>query len=287
MRPLFSFFVLLIAGLFGVLEAQPRALVTIPAHRFFVQRVAGDKLSVELIVPLGSSAHTYEPTPKQVIQASKADLWFTTGEAFEARALRALQSNNPQLQQIDLAKGLDLIQADHQHSCPHCKHSGYDLHFWLSPKLAQKQVDTIVAALQKRYPADAALFGKNGEEFKKELEALDKELQGMLGDGSVKRLIIVAHPAYGYMGPDYGIVQLSIEIEGKDPTPRQLTDLIVRARKAGVRFIVTEPQYPNKGAKLIAAQLGIPTVELDPYSEDYMNTMRKTARLFSEAPKIQ
>lgn len=269
------------------LAAEPHVLVTIPAYKLFVERIAGNKISADLIVPVGASAHTFEPTPKQVINASKADIWFTTGEAFEARALRALQSYNPKLEQVDLGQGLDLVHTDPHHHCAHCKHGAYDLHFWLSPTLAQKQVDTIVKALQKRYPQDAELFGKNGIELKQELQQLDKEIHSILGDGSIKRLVIVAHPAYAYMGRDYGIVQLSIETEGKDPTARQLTDLISQAKKTGVRFIVTEPQYPNKGAKLIAEQLGIPTIELDPYSEDYFTMLRRTAKQFSQAPQIK
>lgn len=270
---------------FTSLVGEPQVLVTIPVYKGFIQKIAGDKVAVNLMVPVGASAHTYEPTPKQVIQASKADMWFTTGEQFETRALKALQAYNPRLQQVDLRQGLALIQAGHHH-CAHCSHSDYDLHFWLSPRLAKQQVETIVKALQARYPQDSQYFAANGAALIRELTDLDNELVGLLGDGSTKRLIIVAHPAYGYMDRDYGIEQLSIEVEGKDPTPKQLTGLVSRAKQIGVKVIYTEPQYPNKGAKLIASQLGVPTVELDPYAEDYFTMMRNTGRAFAKAPIV-
>lgn len=267
--------------------AEPHVLVTIPVYKGFIQRIAGNKISVDLMVPVGASAHTYEPTPKQVIQASKADIWFTTGELFETRALKALQAYNTNLKQVDLRQSLDLIPSGHHHcQSGHCHHGDYDLHFWLSPRMARQQVQTIVKALQARYPQDAALFAANGDTLTKELTALDQELTSLLGDGKTKRLVIVAHPAYGYMERDYGVEQLSIEVEGKDPTPKQLTSLISKAKNLGIKVIYTEPQYPNKGAKLVAAQLQVPTLELDPYSEDYFTMMRKTGREFSKAPII-
>ncbi|MFA6916454.1 MAG: zinc ABC transporter substrate-binding protein [Parachlamydiales bacterium] len=270
---------------FTGLTGEPHVLVTIPVYKGFIQRIAGDKVIVDLMVPVGASAHTYEPTPKQVIQASKADLWFTTGELFETRALNALQAYNKNLKQVDLRQGLSLITAGHH--CQHCSHNEYDLHFWLSPRLAKQQVETIVKALQARYPQDSQTFAANGNSLLKDLTALDQELTGLLGDGSVKRLIVVAHPAYGYMDRDYGVEQLSIEVEGKDPTPKQLTSLVTRAKKTGIQVIYTEPQYPNKGAKLIAAQLNVPTLELDPYAEDYFTMMRNTGREFAKAPIVK
>lgn len=278
--------IILFLGIYiPIIADQPKVLVTIPVYKKFIEMIAGDKVSVILMVPVGASAHTYEPTPKQVIASSYADIWFTTGEAFEIRALRALQANNPYLKAVDLRQGLDLIQAE---SCckGHCHGDAFDPHVWLSPRLASLQVSQIVNVLKEKYPKDADFFEERGRALKDELKALDVELQALLGDGAIKRLVVVAHPAYGYMKRDYGIEQLSIEVEGKDPAPRQLTDLIVRAKAVGIKTIFTEPQYSNKGAKLIAKQLGIPTVDLDPYSENYFEMMRKTGKLFSEAPKI-
>lgn len=282
---LLVFFLAAFISLNAAETKPPRILVTVPAYRNFVKRVAGDTATVELMVPVGASAHTYEPTPKQVLEAGNADLWFVLGETFEKRALRALQGHNPRLQAIDLQQGLPVLEDSHH--CSKCSHSGFDTHTWLSPRLARQQVDIIVAALQQRYPQNAAVYAQNGEALKKELQALDEEISQTLGDGSIKRLVIVSHPAYGYFGRDYGIVQLSVETEGKDPTPRQLTELLTKARKAGVRTVYTEPQYTNKGAIMIAKQLGAATEELDPYAEDYFGMMRRTSQTFSTAPVIQ
>jgi zinc transport system substrate-binding protein len=271
----------------GVTAEPPRVLVTVPAYRYFVQRIAGATVQVELMVPVGASAHTYEPTPKQVLHAARADLWFITGEPFEAQAWRALQGVQRSLKQVDLRQGVVMIAGEGEETHCACHPEGMDLHMWLSPKVAMQQVDTIVQTLKVRYPAHAADFMTRGEVLKGELSALDREIRQQLPSTQPgRRLIVVSHPAFAYFGRDYGIKQLSVEVEGKDPTPRQLTQLIVAARQAGIKAIYVQPQYSNKGALLIARQLGARLVEVDPYAEDYFTMMRSLAHHFAEAPLV-
>lgn len=267
-------------------KPQPRVMVTIPTYRYFVKKIAGDAVDVDLMVPVGTSSHTFEATPKQILKIQDVDLWFTTGEPFETRVLRALQSYNSKLQNVDLRRGVDMIAGGDCH-CTHCAchPEGLDLHLWLSPRVAKQQVMTITEALKKRYPTHAAQFDKGSTELLKELETIDKQLSSTFSDGK-KRLVVVSHPAFAYFGRDYNIEQLSVEIEGKDPTPRQLTQLIEKARKAGIKVIYTEPQYSTKGATLVAKQIGARLVQIDPYAEEYPALMQTLGREFSQAPMI-
>lgn len=257
-------------------------LVSVSPHKFFVEKIAGKTVEVGLMVPAGASSHTYEPTPKQMISAGKADLWFIIGETFETRAGNALKGHNPRLELIDMRKGLDLITTDsHGHHCAHCHAAGgYDLHIWLSARMAKIQAQTIADALTARYPENAALYKDNLLKFQKELDDLDSELTALLKDSKGKT-IMVSHPAYAYFCRDYSLEQLSIEFEGKDPTPQQLTRVLDAARKAGIKEIFIQPQYNNKGARLIAKELGAAVIELDPYSENYMDSMREIGKRFT------
>lgn len=89
------------------------------------------------------------------------------------------------------------------------------------------------------------------------------------------RTILVSHPAYAYFCRDYNLTQLSIEFEGKDPMPQQLTKILETARDLKVKKIFIQPQFQNKGAKLIAKELDAELITLDPYSEDYFEMMRE------------
>lgn len=95
------------------------------------------------------------------------------------------------------------------------------------------------------------------------------------------RTVMVGHPAYAYMARDYDFKQLSVEMEGRDPSPQQLTNILNEARAAKIKKIFTQPQYSNKGAKLIAEEIGAQIVTLDPYSADYLNSMLNIANAFA------
>lgn len=256
-------------------------IVSVAPHKYFVERIAGDTLSVGLMVPAGASSHTYEPTPRQMIHMGKADIWFQIGENFETRAGNSLRSHNPNLQLVSLQKGLDLI---HEHNCSHCQHahpSSVDPHFWLSPKQGIIQAHTIAETLIATYPQHRELFEKNLGKFVESLLRLDQEISALLNPIHT-RTILVSHPAYAYFCRDYNLTQLSVEFEGKDPTPQQLTNLIQKARELRIKKIYIQIQYSNKGAKLIAQQLGAELITLNPYAEEYEKMMLDIAKAFAD-----
>ncbi|CCB87459.1 MULTISPECIES: metal ABC transporter solute-binding protein, Zn/Mn family [Parachlamydia] len=276
-----AFFSLIFSG--TPLQAKPTVLVTIAPHKFFAEKIAGDTVDVQLMIPAGADAHTYEPTPRQVMSASTADIWFFIGEAFESRAKNALLTHKPSLLLVDMRQGVEMISAtshcEHHHGC--CHASGEDLHFWLSPKEAQQQAKTIASALIEKYPANTEFYKQNLLQFLEELDALDVKVREILKD-SKNSVIMVAHPAYAYFARDYQLIQLPIEFEGKDPSPQQLTKVIARARKENIKTVFSQVQYPNKVAQLIANEVNARVVILDPYAEDYLCNVELIARHFAE-----
>ena len=258
----------------------PTVLVSVAPHKFFVEKIAGDTVHVELMVPAGASAHSYEPTPKQILRVSGADIWFQVGEFFEKRAGNALKSYRPEMTFVNLCTGLDLIH-DADGMCAHChSHGSADLHIWLSPRMAKIEAETICKALSAQLPQNKDLYQENLRQFQKELTALDEDISTQLSSLS-NRTILVSHPAYAYFCRDYNLKQLSIEFEGKDPTPRQLTHLLQKAQDLNIRKIFIQPQYNNKGALLIGKEIGAKVVSLNPYAEDYFQSMREIAREFA------
>lgn len=260
---------------------KPHILVSVAPHKYFVEKIAGDTVTIGLMVPAGASAHTYEPTPKQVLAASHGDIWFIIGESFEARASRSLLAHNKTLALIDLRQGVDMITADPLTGACCCHANCQDLHIWLSARQAQIQAKTIADTLSARYPQNSQLYQKNLELFINELQKLDQQINTLLAPLK-NRMIMVSHPAYAYFCRDYNLTQLSIEFEGKDPTPLQLTNVLNKARAAQTKKVYIQAQYNSKGAKLFAKELGAEVVNLDPYSEDYIKSMLEIAKQFSK-----
>lgn len=265
------------AFLFADTQTAPFVLVSVAPHKFFVEKIAQETVQVYLMVPAGASSHTYEPTPRQMLAASRADIWFRIGEPFENRAIQALKSHQPKLEIVDLRHGLDLIQDPHHKGC--CPGS-VDLHFWLSARQAQIQAQTIATALIQAYPEHTELYKHNLHAFQQELRNLDQEIQTILAPLE-NRHILVSHPAYAYFCRDYDLKQYAIEMEGKDPTPHQMTKLLNVARQVHIRTIFIQMQYNNKAATLVAETLGAKLVILDPYSENYVTSMRDIAHAFA------
>lgn len=283
MRLLYQFFIFsfLLAYSLEAADQVPYVLVSVAPHKFFVEKVAGNTVEVGLMVPAGASAHTYEPTPKQMLAASRAAMWFRTGETFENRAIEALKSHNPALRIVDLRQGLDLIAPGCHGSGCCCHANSMDLHFWLSARMAKIQAKTIANALSQAYPEHQQLFEQNLQKFHEELSQLDRDIQNIL-EKMTNRNVLVSHPAYAYFCRDYDINQYSIEFEGKDPTPKQLNQTVNLAKRLGIKTIFIQMQYNNKGARLVAEEINARVVTLDPYSEQYIKSMLQIAQAFAE-----
>lgn len=279
MRSLYIYLFLFIASVFSVGADEPVVLVSVSPHKYFVERIAGGTVDVQVLVPTGASSHTFEPTPKLMIAAGKADIWFMVGEGFESKLAQALKSHHPEMRFVNMRDGVEMINAE-GHSCPHCRDENMqDMHIWLSPKEAKAQAKTIAKALEEQYPDHRDEYEKNLKAFLVELDVLDAEIRQSLSHKSTN-VVMVMHPAYAYFARDYGLEQLPIEMEGKDPTPKQMTKIIERARQTHIKKIFVQPQYSSKGARLIADQIGAQVVELDPYSERYMESMRTIGQQF-------
>lgn len=250
-------------------------VVSLAPYKYFVEAIAGNTVKVGLLVPPDTSFHNYEPTPKQVFQTGNADIWFRIGESFEGRAIQALQSHHPRLRIVDLRDNVDLITVDHKNGC--CHIGGADLHIWLSIRQAKIQAKDIAKALIEVYPEHKQEYQERLDKLLKALDELDQEIAQTLKPLKY-RVIMVSHPAYAYFVRDYQLTQFPIEYEGKDPSPKQLQNILDEARKNHVKTIFVQREHSTKGAYLIAKEIDAKVVELNPYSGDYFATMRTIAQ---------
>jgi len=276
--------VLIILGLYSCTSQEkpdaagkPIVLVNIGPYIYFVEKIAANTVDIKQIIPTGANPHLFEPTLKDVEPFRYAKLWFLIGESFENKILRSLQGHNKNLLTVDLTENIDLLPLE-EHSCCH-DHStdSLDRHIWLSAREAQKQVLTIKNALVTLFPENAPLYETNTSKLLTELQELDQEITLLL-EPFKGTAIIVSHPAFGYFCRDYGLIQLSIEHEGKDPLPKHISSLLSSLENVQIPAIFTQPQYSNKGAEWIAAKLNVPTYLIDPYSQDYKTTLRTIAK---------
>ncbi len=256
---------------------KPLVLVSIAPYQYFTEKLGGDAILVESIVPQSSNAHIFEPTPRQRESLKEASIWFRIGEPFE-QALLPLFPKEGQI--VDLQSGIDLLEFQEEHSCEHCSHTNQDRHIWMSPKLAKRQATMIAETLREAFPEKEALFSKNLQELHAQLDALDHEIELAL-QPLQNRTLLVSHPAFGYYCHDYNLRQLSVEHEGKDPRPKHLEQLLSTVKTTPPLLSLSMPQHNNKGVQLIARELSIPHHSIDPYSSDYFTMMHELTEMIA------
>ena len=113
-------------------------------------------------------------------------------------------------------------------------------------------------------------------------EALDRELHALL-DPLPNRGFMVFHPAWGYFADSYGLAQVPIEHEGKEPGARALAALIDQANRENIKVVFVQPQFDKRSATQVARAIGGAVVAVDPLAADYVDNLRRVGREFAQA----
>lgn len=261
------------------ISSKPKAVVTIAPYAFVINKIAGNSIQVETLVPPGMNIHTYEPSPKLVESVMEAKIWFRIDEPFEKKIVKVLQERNPDQKIINLQKNLDLLSSHDAIELAPClghDHGSYDLHTWLSPKLFLKQATVITNSLIELFPQNKGLFEKNFNDLALELQSLDREIKSILAPFS-GNAILASHPAFGYFCKDYDLVQLSVECEGKDPRPKDIEAMIAKTKIYSMRCVLLQQGFNNRGGMLLGKKLQLPIYTIEPYASDYLSNMREIA----------
>ena len=253
-------------------------MVTVLPQVEFVNAVGGDRVEVTAMVPPGANPHTYEVTPSQMAKLSRAKMYAKVGSPleFELTWIDKLVAQNRDMLVVDCGQGIGLMESVDPDQ------PGMDAHTWTSPRNVKSMVGNICAGLSQISPDDRAYFEKNRDLYVEKLDALDSDIRSAL-DGIGSRTFIVYHPAWGYFAREYGLEQLGIERDGKEPQATYMARLIKEARENNIKVIFVSPQFDTRSAEAIAREIGGRVVSIDPEGGDYLDNMRKVAAAFKEA----
>ena len=258
---------LLLAACTGKLTEGKVVTVTIEPQRFFAERIAGDKFVVHCVVPSGQSPETYDPTPKQMVQIGQSEAYLQIGYiGFEQVWMQKIRENNPDLKIFDVSKGMQFVketeEGEHRHEGHeaddghHHHHAGgIDPHIWSSIEGARVVAWNTLNAFIELDKENTEYYWKNYNDLLAEIDKTEAEIKRLL-DPLNDRTFIIYHPALTYFAAEFELVQLCIEMDGKEPSPAQLKQLVMTARENHAKVVFIQQEFDQKNAELIAKETG-------------------------------
>ena len=275
--PILTLFICFACG--NTAQKSEKAIITVTLEplRYFTEAIAGENYQVVSMVPKGSSPESYDPTPQQLVNLSKSQAYFRIGHiGFEQAWMKKLEANCPDMKVYDTSKGIDLIRDKGHWHGDHFHEGGVEPHIWNSTQNALIIADNIYQALCELDSTHQADYKNRLDSLKQSIRQTDAETRRLLENADSTFLIY--HPALSYFARDYGLKQISIEEGGKEPSPAQLKKLIETCRNENVHTIFVQQEFDQRNAQLIAHELGINIVSINPLSYDWTEEMLRTAK---------
>jgi zinc transport system substrate-binding protein len=293
-----------------------RVVVMIVPQQYFVEQLGGDRVAVTILVPPGADPHVYEPKPKNMVQISSADLYIAMGTPEERVWLPRLLASRPDLSVLHQDAGIPkLAMMDHRHDdhethrhkaekagpvgTPPSTTKGapqstaaaignqlsapvderhLDPHIWLSPKMLRIQAETISRGLREKDPAGAEYYRARLQSFQHLLDRLDQQLTALFSNLHGPAAFLTLHPSWGYFARDYGLNQVPIEVEGKEPSPKELEKLMRRVTRERIPVLLVQPQFSRRLSDVVARQTGIQVITADPLALNWEDNLLNLAR---------
>ena len=261
-----------------------RVFVSILPQKYFLEQVGGERISVSVLVEKDRDPHVFEPLPSQMSALAGAQAYFSIGLPFEESLLSRIRDLNPRIRIFRTDQGIGRIPGDGESPLDSHSGEGGDPHVWNSPPQAERIARNILEGLLQMDPEGRQAFEKGYESFVSRLDKMDGEFRALFRDmqGSA---FLVYHPAWGYLARDYGLEEMTIERDGKEPKAADMARIISRAREKGVKVIFLSPRSSGKSAETIARALGARVERADPLAEEWEANIRSVAEAIARAAR--
>ncbi|MGP1539437.1 metal ABC transporter solute-binding protein, Zn/Mn family [Bacteroides pyogenes] len=270
-------------------KKKPVITVTIETQRYFTEAIAGDKFTVVSMVPQGSSPETYDPIPQQLVSLGESKAYLRIGYiGFEQTWMSRLIDNTPHILVFDTSKGIDLIETDERssHASESCDEHGnhshaVEPHVWNSAANALILAENTCKALCALDQANEVYYKTRFDSLSHRIQHTDSLIRHRLAIPGAARAFMIYHPALSYFARDYGLQQIAIEENGKEPSPAYLKHLIDEARAKKVNVIFIQPEFDKRNAETIAAQTGAKIIPINPLNYHWEEEMLRIAQALS------
>jgi len=261
--------------------------VSILPQKYIVDRLTDSTIEVNVMVPPGTSPEMYEPSPAQMKNVTNSSIYFAIGPLeFENTILPRIKELNPNIKFVDLSAGINLM-VGHKHreimgEDEH--HTNYDPHIWTSISEFKLMVGRTAKEISELYPDSENRIQTNLKLFNADIDKLDSLVKDVVYSAETKNFLIY-HPALSYFAREYGLNQIAIEEDGKNPSAQTLINLVRLAKSHSINTIFIQTQFDSHNAEMIAWELGGEVVKIDPLGYDWLKNMYDLTNKLSVALK--
>ncbi len=313
MRPIIILMSLMLTLASGsAVQAAPPVKVPVAASILpladFCRQIGGERVEVQVLIPVGASPHTFEPSPGLLSGLGRAKVVVINGAGLEpwiGRFLKTLKGQKPLV--LTATEGLDLIRevTDHAHAGEPASghktghghghqhtHGDVNPHVWLDPVFAQDICRRLAAALITVDPEGRAFYEQQLQQYLEQLAALHDKIASTTVQFQIKEFVGF-HPSFTYFARRYGLKEVGIiEVApGREPTPRAFQAILAAIKRYGIRVIFSEPQFNPRIAHVLAKEAGVSVLSLDPlggrppYGDSYIKLMEYNLETMAQAMK--
>ncbi|HOU29873.1 MAG TPA: zinc ABC transporter substrate-binding protein [Bacteroidales bacterium] len=270
MRKEFLFLILL-----SLLSCKPNTFstdkglitVSIAPFGFFVEKIGGGDFIVNVMVPEGADPHVYEPAPAQVAALRKSSAYISDGYLdFELAWLDKFYSVNPSMKKLKLADSVELINEETEVNEGIMLYA--DPHFWVAPLSGLKIAESVKSLLCELKPDSCEKYTLNFHAVEDSIFKIHKRASELFAPFA-GHSFVVFHHTLAYIAKDYNLIQVSIEKEGKEPSPGWLREVIDMAKKNRTGVILIQKEYDTRNARVVASESGAGIREIRPLSADW------------------
>ena len=273
--------------------------VSIPPLYGLTKAIVGEDFNVEILLTEGAAPETFSPTIKQISAVQNSAFFFSCNLMEFEKVVTKRISAQKSVRVINISQGCKLIENkefghdevcnySHSHALHsnahnehlHHHHGAIDPHAWMSPFELEVMARNIGEAICAAYP-DSVKYRTNLEQLMDKIKGRQVAYAEQLGEAG-QRVFLIYHPALSYLARDYGLQQISLENEGKNPTPASLAEVIDVVNKCGIKQMMYQVEYPYEIIKPIVDILGVNIVQINPLSANILKELDRVINTISE-----
>lgn len=254
--------------------------VTILPQQYLAEQIAGERFTINCVVPANSSPEAYDPTPRQLMEVEESEAYMQVGMlGFELAWIDKFVQNNPAMKLYNTSEGIDMIENLHEHRhADGSVHSAttFDPHVWCSPRNVRVMARNMYNAFVELDADGKSYYEHNYHQLLHRIDSVENLVQNILSP-CCGTAFAIFHPSLTYMARDYGLTQLCIEEMGKESSALAMKNIIDEARNRQVKVVFVQREFNSRQVETFAHELGLEIVTINPLNYHWEEEIVKIA----------